>query len=136
MSKKIIIIQIIFICLLAGLFVAYVRVVRTNLSRGATYIVAPISATSTMSGPVGDAPLINPVVTANLGKHFIINFKPLEDQFRGIKAGFPEKTYVYFAYLNNSAFIGIGEDTMFTAASTLKVPLAMAPPEMVTTPLV
>jgi beta-lactamase class A len=36
------------------------------------------------------------------------------------------KTYVYFAYLNNSSWVGFNEKDLFSAASTVKIPLAMA----------
>ncbi len=69
---------------------------------------------------------INPTVTSNLNKHFIINFKPLKEEFIEIQKKYPQKTYVYFAYLNNAAWTGINERDLFTAASTIKVPLTMA----------
>jgi beta-lactamase class A len=97
-----------------------------------TYIVAPVHATSTVMDAdaaltgVGRLPLINPGVTANLGKHFIINFKPLETSFKATQARYKQKTFIYFVYLNNAAWIGENESALFTAASTIKVPLAMA----------
>jgi beta-lactamase class A len=69
---------------------------------------------------------INPTVTANLGKHYIINFTPLKNKLLEIEKKYPQKTYLYFLYLNNGAWIGINERSEFTAASTIKVPLAMA----------
>lgn len=130
MNKKLILAQIAILLILTALLVVYMF---ARGPKGNTYIVAPITATSTVPGVAssGEYPLINAAVTADLGKHFIINFKPLEDQFKGIQTGYLDKTYVYFAYLNNAAWIGIGEDTMFTAASTIKVPLAMAIMKMV-----
>jgi beta-lactamase class A len=71
-------------------------------------------------------PLINPVVTSGLDKHFIINFKPLKEEFMRIRDAYPQDTYIYFTYLNNAAWIGFDERSEFTAASTVKVPLAMA----------
>lgn len=125
--KHILIAQIVFIAVAAAMLGAYMR------SRGpqaSTFIVAPISAATSSMMSAGAAlsqhPLINPTVTANLGKHFIIDFKSLEDQIKGIQSRYPQKTYVYFAYLNNSAWIGSHEKTLFTAASTIKVPLAMS----------
>lgn len=70
--------------------------------------------------------LINPVVTSGLSKHFIINFKPLKDEFLEIQDRYSQKTYIYFSYLNNATWVGIDEREEFTAASTVKVPLAMA----------
>lgn len=70
--------------------------------------------------------LVNPTVQANLGKHFIINFSPLKEKFTGIQNKYPQKTYIYFAYLNNATWVGLNEKDMFTAASTVKVPLAMS----------
>jgi beta-lactamase class A len=75
----------------------------------------------------GDAyPLINPAITANIGKHYIINFKPLRYQIEQIINRYPQKTFVYFSYLNNGAWLGINEREEFTAASTIKVPVAMS----------
>lgn len=71
-------------------------------------------------------PLINQAVTTNIGKYFIINFKPLRITMENIKNRYSQKTYVYFSYLNNGSWIGLNERDDFTAASTLKVPLAMA----------
>lgn len=72
------------------------------------------------------ANLINPTVTADLGKHFIINFVPLKKQFLDIQKNYPQNTYIYFDYLNNAAWVGVNEKDLFTAASTIKVPLAMS----------
>ncbi len=74
----------------------------------------------------GEYPLINPTVTAGLNKHYIINVQPLKQTFYEIKKKYPQKTYVYFAYLNNDSWTGINEREYFTAASTIKVPLAMS----------
>lgn len=71
-------------------------------------------------------PLLNPSVTANLNKHFIINVIPLRNTLAAIRDKYPYKSYVYFAYLNNDSWIGLDEKELFTAASTIKVPLAMA----------
>lgn len=71
-------------------------------------------------------PLLNPTITSESGKHFIINFLPLKKQFVEIQKRYVQKTYVYFAYLNNASWIGLGEKDYFYAASTTKVPLAMA----------
>jgi len=128
MSKIFLVFQAIFLCVLAVVFFFYMR---TKDSFGSTYVVAPVTATTTLPVSAGDLPLINPGVTANIGKHYIINFKPLEDEFKGIQASYPEKTYAYFVYLNNDAWIGINESDLFNAASTVKVPLAMSIMKMV-----
>ncbi len=73
-----------------------------------------------------DYPLINESVTSNLDKHFIINFTPLRDRLFEIQKEYPQKVYAYFLYLNNGSWIGINERENFTAASMVKVPLAMA----------
>jgi beta-lactamase class A len=70
--------------------------------------------------------LINPTVTSNLNKHFIINFQPLKEKLIAIQKKYPHKTYIYFVYLNNASWVGLNEKDLFTAASTIKVPLAMA----------
>jgi len=69
---------------------------------------------------------INPTVTSNLNKHFIINFQPLKENLIAIQKKYFQKTYIYFVYLNNASWVGLGEKDLFTAASTIKVPLAMA----------
>lgn len=73
-----------------------------------------------------DYPLINKAVTENIGKHFIINFRPLRLELERIQKRYPQKTYIYFSYLNNGSWVGLNEREEFTAASTIKVPLAMA----------
>lgn len=71
-------------------------------------------------------PFVNPTVMAGLNKHFIINFGDLKQQFLDIQKKYKQHTYLYFAYLNNSSWVGLGEKDLFTAASTVKVPLAMS----------
>lgn len=73
---------------------------------------------------------VNPTVTANLGKHFIINFQPLKQKYLDIQKKYNHKNYIYFLYLNNAAWVGVNEKELFTAASTVKVPLAMTVCEM------
>ncbi|MGC9610976.1 MAG: serine hydrolase [Minisyncoccia bacterium] len=75
---------------------------------------------------IGKYSFINQAVTLNIGKHFIINFKPLKQQIEAVQKQYSQKTYVYFLYLNNGSWIGLNELDNFTAASTVKVPLAMA----------
>lgn len=70
--------------------------------------------------------LVNPTVVADIGKHFIVNFKSLKEVFLDIQKRYSQKTYVYFQYLANGSWVGLGEKDLFTAASTIKVPLAMA----------
>lgn len=74
----------------------------------------------------GEFPLINPTVTSGLGKHYIINMQPLKEKIVEIREKYTHDTYIYFAYLNNDSWIGINEREYFTAASTVKVPLAMS----------
>jgi beta-lactamase class A len=69
---------------------------------------------------------LNPTVVSDLNKHFIINFKPLKEQLLTIQDKYPQKTYIYFNYLNNAVWVGLHEKDLFTAASTVKVPLAMS----------
>lgn len=69
---------------------------------------------------------INQTVLTDLDKHYIINFKSLRDSLTEIQKKYGQKTYIYFVYLNNAAWIGLNERDLFTAASTVKVPLAMA----------
>lgn len=70
--------------------------------------------------------LLNPAITANLGKHYLINIAPLRERFIAIQNKYSTKTYIYFLYLNNGVWIGLNERDKFEAASTLKVPLAMS----------
>ncbi|MFA6407205.1 MAG: serine hydrolase [Candidatus Paceibacterota bacterium] len=70
--------------------------------------------------------LLNPSVTANLGKHYIVNIAPLREKLVALQREYKEKTYIYFLYLNNGVWIGLNEKDVFKAASTLKVPLAMS----------
>lgn len=69
--------------------------------------------------------LINKSVVNDSQKHFIINFLPLRKYLEEIQSQYPQNTYIYFAYLNNSSWIGLSERGRFYAASTTKVPLAM-----------
>lgn len=73
-----------------------------------------------------DTSLLNPVVTSNLTKHFIINFKPLRTELEALQKRYPYKTYIYFSYLNNASWVGLHERDEFVAASTIKVPVAMS----------
>ncbi len=71
-------------------------------------------------------PFINKAVMSGIGKHFIINFKPLKTEIEKIQKKYPQKTYIYFSYLNSGSWIGLNEREEFTAASVIKVPLAMS----------
>lgn len=93
---------------------------------GTFFITHALAASPSSVSETSTYPHINPAVIAGLDKHFIINFRPLRKQFEEIQSRFPQKTFIYFAYLNNAAWIGINEREEFTAASTIKVPLAMA----------
>jgi beta-lactamase class A len=87
--------------------------------------VATTSANGSVIADIAAFSLINPTVTANLGKYFIIKFTPLKAQFSAIQASTKHKTYIYFLYLNNASWIGLNERDLYTAASTIKVPLAI-----------
>lgn len=82
-------------------------------------------STTTTTTTTTDYSLINKTITANLGKHFIINFRPLKLELEKIQKKYPQKTYLYFSYMNNGAWVGLNEREEFTAASTIKVPIAM-----------
>ena len=84
------------------------------------------SSSSSSSSSSSEFTLINKSVTANTGKHFIINFRPLKLELEKIQKKFPQKTYIYFSYVNSGNWIGLNEREEFTAASTIKVPVAMA----------
>lgn len=73
-----------------------------------------------------DYSFLNKTVVADLGKHFIINFGPLRKEFEQIMKRQPGKSFTYFVYLGNAAWTGVNEREAFVAASTIKVPLAMA----------
>ncbi len=78
-----------------------------------------------------DFPYLDPDVNINLNQHYIINFKPLEEIFQTIQSKYSQKTYIYFDYLNNNLWIGSNNTIPFLAASSVKVPLAMAILKMV-----
>lgn len=122
MQSKIIIFLLIIAALVAGFWLFK--------STGTVSITASPPAAVTRSvttmPTTADYPLINKAVTADLGKHFIINFGPLKKELVKIQGNYPQKTYIYFSYINNGSWIGLSERDEFAAASTLKVPLAMA----------
>ena len=126
--KKFIIIQIIFIVILIALFAVYMFMPTPvkSVSVVASPIVMPKPATASENVATSTFSYINPIIDAGLSKHFIINFKPLKGQLQDIQKKYSAKTYVYFLYLNNAAWVGLDEREEFTAASTIKVPIAMA----------
>lgn len=71
-------------------------------------------------------PFINKTKVYELGKHYIIDFSELKKSIVAVQKKYPQKTLIYFDYLNNGSWIGVGERDEFTAASLVKVPLAMA----------
>ncbi len=73
-----------------------------------------------------DYSLINRSVIVNIGKHFIVNFSQLRSEYEKVNKKYSGKTYIYFSYINNGSWVGINEREAFTAASTIKVPLAMS----------
>lgn len=89
-------------------------------------IFVPLTPTPSSSTTHTQYAFINPTVSSNLNKHFIINFLPLKKQLIAIQQKYPQKTYIYFDYLNNASWVGLNEKDLFTAASTTKVPLSMA----------
>lgn len=92
---------------------------------GAIFVAYALYNTTTTTTTT-DTEFINPTVLSDLNKHFIINFGPLKKELVEIQEKYPQKTYVYFSYLNNAAWVGLNERDLFIAASTIKVPLAMA----------
>lgn len=70
--------------------------------------------------------LINKTKVYNLEKHYIIDFSDLKKNFLDIQSKYPLKTYIYFNYINNGSWIGLGEKDEITAASLVKVPIAMS----------
>lgn len=123
MSKKIIIFQVIILAVLGVLFAVYMGTVNKT---SPAVVVDSRSALSTGLSLNRQASLINPAVIADLKKHYIINFKPLRERLNELQKKEKDKTFVYFLYLNNAAWIGINERELFPAASTIKVPLAMS----------
>lgn len=111
--------------MLAALFVMYMRSPKT--SKVVSVVSAPLGMkTVSAENATSSFSYINPVIGAGINKHFIINFKPLRNQLQEIQGRYKTKTYIYFLYLNNASWVGINEKEDFTAASTIKVPVAMA----------
>lgn len=126
MSRYLVIFQSIVLCVIIILFVSYRSDRHTD---SPPPIVSTISATTSplrMSLSPAEYPYLSPVIVADHDRHFIINFKPLRDKLQATMNAQKNKTYVYFLYLNNASWIGLNEKDYFTAASTIKVPLAMS----------
>lgn len=128
MNKKLIAFQIVIICILAAMLFVYLKQ-RNPL--GSTYIVAPVTATSTVGAQdiqsiITSLPLINPAVAVDLGKKYIVNFTPLRADLAALQTKEKNKTYIYFLFLNSAAWLGLNERDLLPAASTIKVPLAMS----------
>jgi beta-lactamase class A len=126
-SKKAgIVMLIVMIGIVAGIGIGYAIASRTNVN------VAAISAQSTVSAtPSSSYPLLDPDVANTNMEHFIINLQPLKTQLTDLQKQYSQPTYIYFEYLNNTATFGLNATSLFTAASTIKVPLAMAIYKMV-----
>ncbi|MFA6365159.1 MAG: serine hydrolase [Candidatus Paceibacterota bacterium] len=62
----------------------------------------------------------------DLKKHYIVDFSDLKKELLKEREKQSFKSYIYFSYLNNNAWVGLGERDGFYAASLVKVPLAMA----------
>lgn len=122
--KKLIFLQVVLLAALGGIFWVYER---SQSGKQPTVTILPPTQLQAKN-IIGDDrySFINPAVRADLGKHYIINFKDLRAKLVDVRASYKPTTFVYFAYLNNSSWIGLDEKDLFSAASTVKVPLAMA----------
>lgn len=117
---------IIFIILPISVFAAGF-LVRGSVMHTASPTVAETNARPPISeNPEKEFPLINRAVVNQLDEHYIINFAPLKKKFIETQKKYPQKTFIYFLYLNNDSWIGLNERDLFVAASTIKVPLAMS----------
>ena len=88
-------------------------------------------ALATPSVPTSTYSLLDGAVAFDTSRHFIINFEPFRNQLNALQTQYQaatpgEMTYFYLDYLNNAATISLNSRNQFTAASTIKVPLAMA----------
>jgi beta-lactamase class A len=99
---------------------ASTTIVSTQGPNTSTPTVQPVSTSTTGYG------LLNGDVAYQSDQHFIINFEDLRSELMSIQQQYSSGTYIYFDYLNSSVEIGLNASTLFTAASTIKVPLAMA----------
>jgi beta-lactamase class A len=122
--KKIILLQILFMAVLGIFGYIYFRTLETpKLAVMSISSKAPLAMKDTVDATY---PLINPYVEVDNDKHYILNFKDLRKKLIDIEDAQKHKTFIYFAYLNNSSWIGLKEKDLFKAASTVKVPLAMS----------
>lgn len=124
MAKKILIAQLLLLAILIVLFVAYLRT--SSVPEVPSFFIASSTPLQMGADSFKEVSLINESVISDMDKHYIINFKPLKAQLVKLQNKQIQKTYIYFAYLNNTSWIGLNEKDFFTAASTIKVPLAMS----------
>lgn len=74
----------------------------------------------------GKLPFLNVAKVLDLDKHYIVDMSDLRSAIVAEQKKHPLKSYVYFNYLNSGSWIGLNEREAFYAASTIKIPLAMA----------
>lgn len=120
-SKHIAVIILVLLPSLGGLFLFFER---SDKKLGQSSL--PVVSSSQREVLDKSYPYINKTKVYELGKHYIIDFTSLKKEIVAIQKKYPHKTYIYFDYLNNGSWIGIGEREEITAASLVKVPLAMA----------
>lgn len=126
-KKTISIAAAVVLALVIGAGIGYAVELAANHSVNIVMSPPPSSAVqTTASMPSSSYPLIDPDAAYVSMQHFIINFEPLRTQLTDLQSQYSESTYLYFEYLNNTATIGLNSSGLFTAASTIKVPLAMA----------
>ena len=129
MFKKFIIVQTVFIVIIGVMLIVYLKTSSTSevLEKIQTYIASttPTKVEIKQDNEQSKS-FISPDTLADANKHFIINFKPLREKLAVIQGKYLRNSYIYFLYFNNTSWIGFNEKELFTAASTIKVPLAMA----------
>ena len=91
----------------------------------ASQTIAPALTVQQISTSTAGYSLLNGDVIYNSSQHFIVNFEKLRKEMSSTQAKYSQNTYIYFDYLNSAATIGLNNRDLFTAASTVKVPLAM-----------
>lgn len=74
----------------------------------------------------GKLPFLNVAKVLDLDKHYIVDMSDLRTAIVAEQKKHTLKSYVYFNYLNSGSWIGLNEREAFYAASTIKIPLAMA----------